>query len=246
MAITTLLARVRGKDVLVSGPVGIAGVSDFAFSEFFEELAQDNIIAHAGGGQASATPITGQTARVTTVATIGDSVLLPPSKAGLEIVLINHGANDMQVFGAGADMIDDIAAATGVSQMANSFVIYSCVTAGRWYTEGLANGYAGGQQTVSNRDGIIAHAGGGQASATPLTKMQNRVATVATAGDSVLLMPSLPGMQITVINGSANSMNVFPQSGEAINALGANAAFAAAGLTVTIFFCTTAGQWWTK
>jgi hypothetical protein len=38
-------------------------------------------------------------------------------------------------------------------------------------------------------------------------------------------------------------MNVFPASGEAINALGANAAFAlAAGKTAT-FYCYTAAQW---
>jgi len=131
--------------------------------------------------------------------------------------------------------------------MASSFVLYTCITAGAWYTEGLANGYAGGQQTVSNQDSITAHSGGGQASATPLTKMQNRVSVVAAGGDSVVLMPSLPGMQITVLNGSlSNAMNVFPNGTEQINSLGASAAYSHAANSVIIYFCTTAGQWWTK
>jgi len=218
-----------------------------AFNGLFEEYAQDNVTAHSGGGQASALQLTGQTVRVTTVAAPNDSVKLPPSLPGLEIVIVNHGANPLQVFGNGTDTIDDVATATGVSQMANSFVLYTCVTAGAWYTEGLANGYAGGQQTVSNVDGITAHSGGGQASAVPLTKMQNRVAVVGAAGDSVVLMPSQPGMQITVLNGSSsNAMNVYPNGSEQINALGASNPFSHAALTVIIYFCTTAGQWWTK
>lgn len=218
-----------------------------AMAGLFYEFAQDNVTAHAGGGQALAFQLTGQTARITTVATPGDSVALPPSQAGLEVLVINHGANAMQVFGAGTDTIDDVATAIGVSQMQNSLVIYTCATAGRWYSEGLATGFGqSGLQTLSQADSLTAHAGGGQALGTPVTTMLARFSVVATAGDSALLPVSKPGMVVTVFNGAANSMNIFPQSGEAINALGANTAFAAATLTVTIFYCLTAGQWFTK
>lgn len=92
-------------------------------------------------------------------------------------------------------------------------------------------------------DNITAHAGGGQTNATKLTGQLNRVTTVATIADSVMLTPSLSGLDITVVNAGANSMNVFPVTGDAINALGANTAFAvAAGKTAT-FYCITAGQW---
>lgn len=95
----------------------------------------------------------------------------------------------------------------------------------------------------STADTLTAHAGGGQASALALTAVINRVTTVATA-DSVKLPPSQAGMTITVINAAAaNSMNVFPASGEAINALGANAAFAVAANKTAYFTCATAGQW---
>lgn len=97
---------------------------------------------------------------------------------------------------------------------------------------------------VTSTDSLVAHAGGGQASATVCPSTMNRFITVATAADSAVLPASVAGMQIKVTNAAAsNSMNVFPATGEAINALGANAAFAlAAGKTVE-FNCHTAGQW---
>jgi hypothetical protein len=49
------------------------------------------------------------------------------------------------------------------------------------------------------------------------------------------------------MNGTAaTSMNVFPAGTDAINALGASAAFAMAGAVINFFFCFTAGQWFTK
>jgi hypothetical protein len=84
-------------------------------------------------------------------------------------------------------------------------------------------------------DTLTAHAGGGQAAALQLVQGINRVTVVATAGDSVKLPAAAAGVTVTVINAdSTDSMNVFPFLGDAINALGANAAFAlAAGKSVT-------------
>jgi hypothetical protein len=208
------------------------------------ESAANAITAFAGGGQASATQLAAEVNRITTVATAGDSVKLPASVAGLTILLINQGANPAQVFGLGADTIDGQLAATGVSQMQNSVVLYICAVAGVWQTEGLATGFSGSFQTQSATDNLVALAGGAQAG-TPIKSMINRFITVATAADSAQLPVSAPGIgPITVVNAAAvNSMNVFPQTGDAINALAANAAFAvAAGKTAT-FTCTSAGRW---
>ena len=70
--------------------------------------------------------------------------------------------------------------------------------------------------------------------------------TVATLNDSSILPVAVPGMEIAVANNGAASMNVFPASGGTINALGANTALAVAAASVTIFFCTKAGNWFTK
>jgi hypothetical protein len=98
---------------------------------------------------------------------------------------------------------------------------------------------------VSAANALTAHAGGGQVGATPITTEIARFTVVATAGDSGLLPLAAPGLTPTVTNATATSMNVFPAVGDAINALGANVAFAvAAGKTVT-FFSAVAGQWHT-
>jgi hypothetical protein len=225
-----------------------AGNVAFQPGDFFLEAAGDNITATAGGGQANAFQITTQTARITTVVTAGDSVQLPPSAPGLEMLVINHGNNPVQVYGNGSDQIDDNTASAGVSQMQSSFVLYSCATTGNWYSEGLATGFQRGTslQTFSAST-IAANATNTQASGTPVASMLVNV--TAAANGSVTLPVSAPGLEITVHNISANTVNVFPNAGgtgtEKINALSANAALAMATNTSTVFTCVTAGQWYT-
>ena len=200
------------------------------------ESSTDGITAYAGGGQANATPITTELARITTVASPGDSIKLPPAtKGGLTICVTNHGANPMQVFGTGTDTINDVASGTGVTQMVNSEVIYVSSKAGTWYASGLGSGYAGSLPTSSYTDNITAHAGGGQALATQLTTLLNRVTTVATAADSVKLPVAVGGIGgLTVANSTANACAVFPSTGDQINGAGANAVFSVpAGKTAT-------------
>lgn len=190
------------------------------------ESAMDGIVAFAGGGQTNATPVTVQSARVATVATAGDSVKLPPAVPGLEMLILNHGGVPMQVYGTGADTIDDLAASAGVSQMQNSMVIYTCFSAGLWYTNGIGTGYSGSYPTVSSSNNLTATAGGTQGSSVVLSSVINRFTVIATAGDSARLPIASPGLQITVTNASAvNAMNVFPSVGDAINALAVNTSY---------------------
>lgn len=216
--------------------------------DFLLESAQDNITATAGGGQAGAFPITTQTSRITTVATLNDSVMLPSATPGLELIVINHGANAAQVFGNGADTIDDQTSTVGVSQMSNSMVIYTCVTAGFWYTEGLSSGFAKslGLQTFSYAT-IAGNATVTQAAGTPITAM---LVNITAAGAAAATLPaSQPGLELTVHNISAFNVTVFPNAGgtttEKINALGSNAGIVMATATSTVFTCNVAGQWWT-
>jgi hypothetical protein len=204
----------------------------------------NGLTAHAGGGQGSALALTAMVNRVTTVATAGDSVALPAAVSGLMITIINRGANSLQVFGAGTDTINGVATATGVSQQANSVAVYICSLTGAWETDAVGQGFSANFPTVSTTNGITAHAGGGQGSAVLLTTVINRITTVGTAADSVLLPVSAAGLQITVTNAAAaNSANVFPQTGDQINALGANTAFALAAGKTAQFSCAVAGQW---
>ena len=132
----------------------------------------DSLTAHAGGGQGSALALTGAINRITTVATAGDSVVLPASVAAAEVIVINAGANPCQVYGAGTDTINGVATATGVSQQPNSAVLYVCVTAGSWFAVNIGIGFSGQLFAELAVDSLTAHAGGGQGSALALTAQQ--------------------------------------------------------------------------
>lgn len=91
---------------------------------------------------------------------------------------------------------------------------------------------------------LTAFASGGQASALQLRYRKSRVTTVATGGDSVKLPKALAGMQMSVINAAAaNAMDVFPSTGEIINALSANTALSVVANKHIIFSCVVNGTW---
>ena len=244
-AVKSLLLNILGFQGPSYLPFPFASIS---LTGLMYESYVGSLTAHAGGGQASALALTAEVNQVTVVATAGDSVALPAAVQGLTIAVINDAALPMQVYGTGTDTINDVATATGISQMAQSVILYICTSTGNWSADGVASGYAGSYQTQSYKNTITAHAGGTQAGAigdanATLPAMMNRVTTVATAADSVVLPVSVAGMMITVMNGAAaNSMNVYPQTSDYMN-LTQNAALAvAAGKTAT-FFCTVAGTW---
>lgn len=94
------------------------------------------------------------------------------------------------------------------------------------------------------KDSITAFATGGQTSAVPLRDGWNRITTVATAGDSVKLPTAFPGVTLVLVNAAAaNGADVFPNTGDAINNLGANIAYRIPNNTIAYFECAVAGTW---
>jgi len=121
--------------------------------------------------------------------------------------------------------------------------------------DGLPVAGQSGPQYQSGTGGITALAGGGQSALAPLLNSEvNVITTVATTSDSVMLPPlagafptSGMSLSLAVINeSSVNAAAVFPSSGDAINALGANASLALASSGVTIFYALSSGHWYTK
>jgi len=119
-----------------------------------QSMAQDNITAHAGGGQANAVPITGPYMRVTTVATAADSVVMPPAVRGMIVTVVNDdptvGGKSLNIFPAsaaqggiaGGDAINALAANTAFA-LNNTFAsvspgivtIFYCFSNGLWRTK---------------------------------------------------------------------------------------------------------------
>lgn len=103
--------------------------------------AQDNIVAHAGGGQAGGTPLTAMINRVTVVATIADSVTLMPAlmaqpNCGLQILVVNAAANSLNIFPAPGDNINALGAnaAYALAGAATKAVTFNCTGNGQWHT----------------------------------------------------------------------------------------------------------------
>jgi hypothetical protein len=113
---------------------------------------------------------------------------------------------------------------------------------------GTKQWYVGGDGVVVYNavTSLTAFAGGGQASATALTAEVNFVITVATAADSVKLPTAVLGKRIVVHNRGANSCNVYPVTGGAIDALGTNNAFALGAGTSKEFDGQTSTQWYSR
>lgn len=110
-------------------------------------------------------------------------------------------------------------------------------------TRTLGNVVITGVANWSAVDALTAHAGGGQSSATALTKTVNRVTTVATAADSVTLPVSQAGMMVAVVNSGANSMQVFGTTPDTINAAATGTGVAQAAAKTALYVCPVAGKW---
>ena len=201
-----------------------------------------SISAFAGGGQAGATVMSPDVNRIAVVASIGDSVRLPIATSPISVVVINSTANSMQVYGTGSDTINGVASGTGIPQLGNSIDFYVAGTPGQWFVEsGL--GFAGPFPTVSSMNAITATPSGAQANSFAVTSAINRVTVVATVGDSVRLPTATAGMQIIISNAAAQSMNIWPAVGDAVNGNAVNTIYPiAAGKTVE-FFSAASGFW---
>lgn len=143
------IANTRGlysQESFVSGPRLIDGGD---FSQFFasEQSVVDGIVAHAGGGQASATALTNALNQVDTCASDNDSVMLPPALRGTKVWINNNTGHTLAVYGVpsnnflatpAGDTIavqgstSQVATATGVTQLTGVACWYVCTQTGQW------------------------------------------------------------------------------------------------------------------
>lgn len=105
---------------------------------YFAGSVEDSITATAGGNQATAYQLSNMYNFITTCATNGDAVKLPKADhIGMEVIIVNDGAANAQVFGFGTATIDGVATATGVVLSAAKRCTYICkaadgAAAGKW------------------------------------------------------------------------------------------------------------------
>ena len=96
---------------------------------------------------------------------------------------------------------------------------------------------------VGGEDAMTAFSGGGQGSATQITKKVNRFTTVAAPADSAKLPVAVPGMSVYVENSGVSAMDLYPAVGGVIAGLGVNNPQSVpAGVTI-ILASSVAGGW---
>lgn len=115
-----------------------------------------------------------------------------------------------------------------------------CLFSGHFLASRLARVLQGG---MNRRDNIVAFAGGGKASATALTNTLNRIVTVASANDSVVLPPAIAGSEVTVINAGANTAAVFSKGTDTIGTNNAATADTISTTKAKKYTCITRGKW---
>jgi hypothetical protein len=98
-----------------------------------EKTTEAGITAAAGGGQAAGTAIIGDINEVSTVVTAGDSVTLPTAVPGYYILIINKGAEAMDVFPAASDNLG-AGVDTAVSLAAGTNITYASYDVTNWVT----------------------------------------------------------------------------------------------------------------
>lgn len=236
----TVASVSSGLQAVVSpGNDGLSGKTDLSFDptysptfasltltgfEFLSTLP--TITAFAGGGQASATQLTAMMNRVSVVANQGDSVKLPASAVGLQIGVINRGANPMQVYGLGSDTINAIAAATGISQGVNTFTVYTCSVVGNW--EVPINSLVSSSPTNLTTNGAIPPHVGHTYLITKAGVLADTLAAPTSGTDD--------GIEITVTSNTAFAHTITAtgllNTGSAATNVATFAAFAGAGLTL--------------
>jgi trimeric autotransporter adhesin len=91
----------------------------------------------------------------------------------------------------------------------------------------------------------ITAAGSVQGTATALTKEINVVGTVSSGANGVVLPTAVAGIVLIINNTSANTLNVYPASGAAINSGSANAAYSHSSAASIQYYATSSTQWYT-
>lgn len=172
----------------------------------------------------------------------------PEPLAGLLLYISNTGANPINLYPHPSDpsnSINGLGLNVPIILGTNTITALQAITPGVWQADGVGEGFMGSIATTVSQGSITA-AGASQGAATPITQA---MFTTASTANGLILPNAQAGLQIVGnFTGSAGTVNVYPATGQTINALGANNPLAVTtpSTTPTVFYCFTAGQWWTK
>lgn len=114
-------------------PGTIASTTSLTAGTLFYEGTSATVSA-AGTTQGTATALTNSYNIVTTVASSTGVALPTPATAGLEIIIVNKGANTLNVYPASGGAIDSAGTNAAVTLPVNGTATYQAATTTQWYT----------------------------------------------------------------------------------------------------------------
>lgn len=154
--------------------------------------------------------LTGDYNNVTTVANANDTVTLPEAFRSRFCLVRNAGANVLQVFPASGDDLG-AGANTATTIRPGEHFIWFAIDTTTWHQ-------VAGVMRHTVKSGITASTTQTQGQQ-PLTMDVNEVSTVANAND-VVTLPTAPSYSrtVTIINNGANTLQIFPASGDNLGA----------------------------
>lgn len=177
--------------------------------------SQESITATAAGGKTNAFQLSTALNRISVAATAADSVKLPASRVGLQVLVENDGASAIQVFGAGTDTINGVATGTGVSQPAGAYITYTCTTLGQWRSSAASSGTFTAI-TATTINGETVPTGTGNLAATSsvgnLYIVDVEKTTASVTANATVTYANVTGLSFTVVPGTYRFRCVLPST----------------------------------
>lgn len=118
-------------NTLIAGTLAVTGASTLTgtlTTSGHTARSVGNALTAAGSSRTDSLALTKDINNVTTAAA-STGVTLPAGVVGEEIIVVNAGANAIQVYGNGSDTIDGVAGATGVPLTNGKRAVFMCVAA---------------------------------------------------------------------------------------------------------------------
>lgn len=123
-------------DGVIGSVTPAAGIFTTLASSGLSKRSVSNALTAVGTNRGTSLALTSDINNVTSAAS-STGVTLPASAVGQVVTLFNAGANPIQVYGAGSDTIDGVAAATGVPLANAKRANFFCVAAATYVSAQL-------------------------------------------------------------------------------------------------------------
>jgi hypothetical protein len=178
-------------------------------------------------------------------------VTLPVATTGRRIIIVNKGANPINVFPATGAAIDALSTNASTQIPVDGVLEFNAASTTRWYSYSsltLTSPLITTPSLVAAKVSTTANvtAGSNSQGQGALTSDYNVITSAASSPSGVTLPTATTGRKVLIVNKGANTVNVYPASGAAIDALGGNVSISLPANGVLEFNAASTTQWYSS